>query len=182
MADLYRSSFTGPDFDNTVSSALFDITVNGASVPKNNHTAEITMPLYSVGTWTPAADNFNDGGGAYTPPTVNYEYREGQYTRFGDLCFINFYLKFTITPTGDRYATIINLPYRSATNIRKQTISVCDMGAANWLPAATVTFQINQNSTEIRLEQNDGIYALKWPENFSEPIYIAGSGVYKIMI
>lgn len=182
MAEIYQSSFTGPEIDNTVTSSLFGVTVNGTSAPINNHIANIEIPIYQTGTWVPIAYAWAENGETVMPPTMNYDYRAGQYTRFGDLCFVNFYMKFTIGFRGYKYASIDGLPFTASNSITKQTLAMCDYGSITWVPTPTVAFQINGGTSDIKLEYQNGIYATQWPADVNDDIYISGSGVYKIQV
>ena len=183
MAEIYQSRFTGPEFDNTVTSSLFGVTVNGNAAPVNNHIAEISIPAYETGTWNPSAGVWNDPGASISNPTISgYAYKSGQYTRIGDLCFVNFYMKFTLTAPGQGYACVGDLPFTAVSSISKQCLTVCDFGATNWHVDPTVTLQLEGGDTLIKLERGNGLYSVTWPSGGSYDIFVAGSGVYKIQV
>ena len=178
MAEIYQSRFTGPDFDNTVTSSLFGVTVNGNAAPVNNHIANIEVPIYQTGTWTPTLDTFVDQGDTYRAPNLSYGTRNGSYTRIGDLCFIGFCLQFDIVDRGNKYIKITGLPYQATFYLTKQAIAISEFGGSNWNPNPTTTFLIYGGNTEISPKQLGGIYALDLPENGT--VFISGTGVYKI--
>lgn len=178
MAEIYQSSFTGPEIDNTVTSSLFGVTVNGNAAPVNDHIANIEVPIYETGVWTPTLDTFVEQGDTYRAPNLSYATRIGSYTRIGDLCFIGFCLKFDIVDRGNKYIKITGLPYQSTFYLSNQGISISEFGGSSWNPNPTTTFLIYGGTSEINPKQLGGIYSIDLPENGT--VFISGTGVYKI--
>lgn len=188
MADLYRSSFTGPDFDNTVSSALFDITVNGASVPKNNHTAQITMPEYTSGTFTPVFGWVNTSNGYDDAGVldVNYSRQNGKYIKIGDLCYVTFLASGKLNSNPSNKIVIGSFPFDAATDWPFQTLSLgsCAKLDSNntqiWTPTPGVAARMVSNKDFALITQENGYVTIDWPIDTTNEFYFEGSGIYKI--
>lgn len=114
-----------------------------------------SLPV-SSGTWTPVFASTD------TAPTGTLRYRYAKYYRIGNLCFITFHMKETITSAGTGYARISGLPYTSASSLDGQGLAIRECsGGITCDTSDTVAF-IPDNSTYINIQHKFGQTSSKW--------------------
>ena len=114
-----------------------------------------TLPITS-GTWTPVFAS------TATAPTGTLKYRYAKFYRIGNMCFITFHMKETITSAGTGYARISGLPYTSASSLDGQGLAIRECsGGITCDTSDTVAF-IPDNSTYINIQHKFGQTSSKW--------------------
>lgn len=193
----YRSTFTGLQIDDAIASVrdgtcgLQGVKVNGTDLPISEQKVNIEMPEFSSGTFTPVLDAYVTSGSPISPTILpGYGYANGFYTKFYDLCYVTFSLRRMILSPGEQYVCISGLPFDSNESINKQSISVTELGgwryddeSIKWNIVPTVTMEIAAESSYVKLENNDGLFALEFPPatvSNRYDVWIAGSGIYKV--
>ncbi len=114
-----------------------------------------SLPI-SSGTWTPVFAS------TATAPTGTLKYRYAKFYRIGNMCFITFHMKETITSAGTGYARISGLPYTSASSLDGQGLAIRECsGGITCDTSDTVAF-IPDNSTYINIQHKFGQTSSKW--------------------
>lgn len=90
------------------------------------------------------------------------QYRHAKYYRIGNLCFITFHMKETITSAGTGYARISGLPYTSASSLDGQGLAIRECSGGITCNATDTVAFIPDNSTYINIQNNYGSGASKW--------------------
>ena len=114
-----------------------------------------SLPV-SSGTWTPVFASTD------TAPTGTLQYRYAKYYRIGNLCFITFHMKETITSAGTGYARISGLPYTSASSLDGQGLAIRECSGGITCNATDTVAFIPDNSTYINIQNQFGQTSSKW--------------------
>lgn len=152
-------------------------------------------PNYSTGTWTPTFAYYFK---LETLPLMSewrnlsatYIQQHGIYILIGDLCYVNFSVKGTITPPGNYTMGIGGFPFtaNSSTSWQTLTLGACvrydDTASDNdqeWTPPSGIVARLENNSKYAMIGRSNGYINTWWPtDQTTHPYYIEGSGVYKI--
>lgn len=173
--------------------------VAGKQLSDENYTAVEKAKLanisgitnYVTGNWTPSFAYYRPAD-IYYPmdrwalPATNYSSQEGHYILIGDLCFVTFSIRGTITShPGDYRMGIGPLPFNSGIFMQPLTLSVCVRYSSSdntqlWTPTAGIVARIWDNIKYAEILQQNGYIRTYWPSDISNPYYIEGSGVYQI--
>ena len=126
------------------------VTINGYSPWTSS-----SLPV-SSGTWTPVFASTD------TAPSGTLRYRYAKYYRIGNLCFITFHMKETITSAGTGYARISGLPYTSASSLNGQGLAIRECSGGITCNATDTVAFIPDNSTYINIQNQFGQTSSKW--------------------
>ena len=126
------------------------------------------------GTWTPKIGAYNE-----TAPTVTYTSQKGFYKKIGNMVYVEFYLRGSITALNgtNHYAQIEGLPYYSATtSLGQQGLNVGVLYGLIYNPS-DITFATYNNT--IRIQTNFGAGATTLTKTTDTPYFsVGGSGWY----
>lgn len=110
-------------------------------------------------------------------PTYTVEYNYGKYKRVDNICFITFHIKAEITNRGQGYSSLGNLPFTSLSGAGGQALAMQEMGGAIITSLPGLTCTIPDGTTQVNLEQNNGLSAFTWDTGI---VWIGFSGSYFI--
>lgn len=199
----YRSIHSGSNIDTAVSSVLNHtcgiqgVKVLGTELSKDaNNKVDVSWnSLVTQGTWTPllGLDNDVDTSYDFGANDVSYEYNNGYYLKFGQMCYISFHLKCRIVSmpsvSGNVYSQVKGLPFTAYSDGSQEwALAVAELNCApdGWINAISwgnfCTMWVARGNNYIRLEKDNGAHriALNASTNPSDALYLAASGWYPI--
>jgi len=189
--------YTKTETDNKLSDKVDKVA--GKQLSDENYTAVEKAKLanisgitnYVTGNWTPSFAYYRPADiyypmNTWAMPATNYSSQDGSYILIGDLCFVFFSIKGTITShPGNNRMGIGPLPFNSGISMQPLTLSVCVRYSSSdnsqlWTPTAGIVARIWENTKYAEILQENGYIRTYWPSDLSNPYYIEGSGVYQI--
>ena len=130
-----------------------------------------------TGSWTPTLSVISE-----TAPTVSYTIRRGTYIRFGNLVYIDFYLRGTITKLNgtNNYGCVTGLPFTAKDyGMGEQAMPI---GVIYNLTNETTNLTLGINAQSIRIQATSGSSAstLKLSSGGAGYFSLGSSGWYEI--
>lgn len=199
----YRSIHSGSNIDTAVSSVLNHtcgiqgVKVLGTELSKDaNNKVDVSWnSLVTQGTWTPLLGLDNDVGTSYDfgANDVSYEYNNGYYLKFGQICYISFNLKCRIVSmpsvSGDVWGHVKGLPFTAYDDGSQEwALSVAELNTTNqWITSIVNTVNntmwVARGTNFIRPEKDGGHTRIQFnaSSNSSDALYLAASGWYPIV-
>ena len=115
---------------------------------QGNTGAANALNYYEEGTWTPVISRLNSA------PTVSYSYRDGTYTRIGNMVYVFFDISAASISGGSGYAIISGLPFTVNNNMAGYSVAQWrDSGAISSSPSNTVVKGfVNRNTNYIYIQ------------------------------
>ena len=148
-------------------------------IKKTNQVAAFVESIVS-GTWTPILKcRQNEQAPTYTTTSVI-----GNYRKIGDLVYIDFYVRGTITALNgtNNYIKITGLPFPAqASGFGQHTIPIgviYDLTTLDENENKTMPILTEEDEHGIAVQGNDGAYAASYKVTTAQYFEIAGNGFY----